>query len=95
MAKGYLVAHINIHDKNGFEEFKKMSIPVISKYEGKALVRNPNPDLREGDNAGLVIVLEFESIEKARNFYESEEYATAKIVREKACSTELVLVEGI
>ena len=95
MAKGYLVAHINIHDKNGFEEFKQMSIPVISKYEGKALVRNPNPDLREGGNAGLVIVLEFESIEKARTFYESEEYAAAKMIREKACSTELVLVEGI
>ncbi len=95
MAKGYLIAHIKIHDKDGFEEFRRMSLPIISKYEGKALIRNPKPDLREGDNAGLVIVLEFESIEHAKRFYESEEYSAAKVVREKACSTELVLVEGI
>ena len=50
MPKGYLIAHINIHDKEGFEEFRKMSLPVITKYEGKALIRNPNPDLREGSN---------------------------------------------
>ena len=48
MPKGYLIAHINIHDKKGFEKFREMSLPIISKYEGKALIRNPNPDLREG-----------------------------------------------
>lgn len=95
MAKGYLIAHINIHDKDGFDEFRKMSLPVISQYEGKALIRNPNPDVSEGENAGLVIVLECESIEHAKRFYESEEYSAAKLVRERACSTELVLVKGM
>jgi len=95
MSKGYLIAHINIHDKEGFERFREMSLPIISKYEGKALIRNPSPDLREGSNSGLVIVLEFASLEHAKRFYESEEYAAAKEIREKACSTELILVEGI
>ena len=39
------IAHINIHDKVGFEKFREMSLPIISKYEGRALIRNPNPDL--------------------------------------------------
>ena len=47
------------------------------------------------ENACLVIVLERGSIEYVNRFYESEEYSAAKVVREKACSTELVLVEGI
>ena len=42
MAKGYLVAHIRVHDKEGFEKFKEMSGPAISEYGGKVLVRNPN-----------------------------------------------------
>ena len=88
------------HEKNflllcGFEKFREMSLPIISKYEGKALIRNPNPDLREGSNSGLVIVLEFASFDHAKRFYESEEYSLAKQVREKASSTELILVEGI
>ena len=83
MPKGYLIAHINIHDKKGFEKFREMSLPIISKYEGKALIRNPNPDLREGSNSGLVIVLEFASLDHAKRFYESEGYTLAKQVRDK------------
>ena len=35
MAKGYLVGHILVHDKAGYEKFKEMSGPVISEYGGK------------------------------------------------------------
>ena len=95
MAKGYLVAHIRVHDKEGFEKFKEMSGPVISEYGGKVLVRNPSPDVREGSDSGLAIVIEFESIEDARKFYESDKYTEARAVRELAADTELILVEGM
>ena len=95
MAKGYLVAHIRVHDKEGFEKFKEMSGPVISEYGGKVLVRNPSPDVREGSDSGLAIVIEFEGIEGARKFYESDKYTEARAVRELAADTELILVEGM
>lgn len=95
MAKGYLVAHIRVNDKEGFEKFKEMVGPVISEYGGKVLVRNPNPDVREGSDSGLVIILEFESIEGARKFYESDKYTEARAVRELASDTDLILVEGM
>tara|TARA_B100000686_G_C16182634_1_gene661734 strand:- start:137 stop:286 length:150 start_codon:yes stop_codon:yes gene_type:complete len=40
MPKGYLVAHIRVHDKEIFEKFKTMSNPIIEQYGGKLLVRN-------------------------------------------------------
>jgi|TARA_B110000046_G_C12672619_1_gene265165 uncharacterized protein (DUF1330 family) len=95
MAKGYLVAHIQVHDKDGFEKFKAMSGPVISEYGGKVLVRNPNSETREGDPSGITIIIEFESMEDARKFYESDKYTEARIVRELAAETNLILVEGI
>ena len=95
MAKGYLVAHIRVHDKDGFEKFKEMSGAVISEYGGKVLVRNPSPDVREGGDSGLAIVIEFESIEGARKFYESDKYTEARAVRELAADIELILVEGM
>ena len=67
MAKGYLVAHIRVHDKEGFEKFKEMSGPVISEYGGKVLVRNPSPDVREGSDSGLAIVIEFEVLKVQGN----------------------------
>ena len=39
-------------------------------------------------------MIEFESIEQARALYESEQYTAARIVREAASDTHLVLIEG-
>ena len=95
MAKGYVIAHIKVHDKEGFGKFAEMAGPVISEYGGKILVRNPTPEVREGRESGVAVVIEFESIESARNFYESEKYTEAKAVRELASVSDLILVEGV
>ena len=95
MAKGYLIAHIRVHDKDAFEQFKQLSGAAIKAHNGKVLVRNPSPDHREGAAEGLAIVIEFESIDAARDFYESDAYSEARVVREKISDTDLVLVEGL
>ena len=95
MAKAYLIAHIRVHDKDAFEKFKAMSGPAIADHKGKVPVRNPAPDHREGDLRGLTIVIEFESMEAAKGFYESEAYTAARAVRETAAETDLMLVEGL
>lgn len=95
MPKAYLVAHIRIHDTEKFEEFKAMSGPVIQAYGGRVLVRNPAPDHREGDLRGLVIMVEFSTMDQARAFYDSPDYTAAKAVRELAADTDLMLIEGL
>ena len=95
MPKGYLVGTIKVHDKEKFPEFSAMSSPVISEYGGTVLVRNPTLEVREGRESGIVVVIEFENIEHARNFYESEKYTEAKKVRELASEAQLILVEGV
>ena len=95
MPKGYLIAHIRVHDKDAFEEFKQLSGQAIKAHNGKVLVRNPMPDHREGGAQGLAIVIEFDTLEAARAFYDSEAYTQARAVREKISDTDLILVEGL
>ena len=95
MAKGYIVADIHVRDKEGFEKFREMVLPVVEEYGAKILVRTPNAEAREGKKPGVVVVFEFESIDQARKFYESEAYQAAKAVRDKACDTDLFLAEGV
>jgi uncharacterized protein (DUF1330 family) len=95
MPKGYLIAHIRVHNKDAFEEFKQLSSAAIKAHNGKVLVRNPMPDHREGGAQGLAILIEFESLEAARAFYESDAYGEARAVREKISDTDLILVEGL
>jgi len=95
MAKGYVIADIHVRDKEGFEKFREMALPVVEEYGAKILVRTPNAEAREGKKPGVVVVFEFESIDQARKFYESEAYQAAKAVREKACDTDLIIAEGV
>ena len=59
------------------------------------LARNPAPEHREGELRGLAILIEFENLDKARAFYDSEGYTAARLVREKAAETDLMLIEGL
>ncbi|WP_424986335.1 DUF1330 domain-containing protein [Microbulbifer sp. S227A] len=95
MPKGYLVAHIRVHDKDRFAEFSSMSGPAIADHGGRVLVRNPTIDHREGAAQGRCIVIEFDSIEQARKFYDSDAYTAARAIRELAAETDLLLVEGV
>ncbi|WP_207548129.1 DUF1330 domain-containing protein [Cognatiyoonia sediminum] len=84
-----------MQDEEAFEEFKQMSGAAIKAHNGRALVRNPAPDHREGGAEGLAIVIEFESLDAARAFYESDAYSEARAVRERISDTDLILVEGL
>ena len=95
MPKGYLVANIRVTDQDKFQEFSGMAGPAIKKYGGKVLARGPVADRLEGDVTGIVMMIEFESMEVANSFYHSAEYQAAKAVREQCSDTDLKLAEGV
>ena len=95
MPEAYLIAHIRVHDKEAFEKFKAMSGPAIANHGGRVLARNPSPDYREGGLRGTMVLIEFDDMNAARGFYESEDYTAARAVRETAAETDLMLIEGI
>ena len=70
-------------------------ITCCGRLNGKVLVRNPHPDHREGGAKGLAVLIQFEDINSARAFYESDAYTEARAVREKISDTDLILVEGL
>ena len=95
MPKGYLVAHIRVHDPEEFERFKELSGRAIAEHGCRVLVRNPSPEIREGNVEGMVVLIEFDNIEAARAFYDSDAYRAARAEREVSAETDLLLVEGV
>ena len=61
-----------------------MSTPLFSEYGGRLLARNPEVETLEGNQEGLVVLIEFGSMYEARQFYFSDGYTAAKLVREKS-----------
>jgi len=72
-----------------------MSTPFSSEYGGRLVARNPEVETLEGNQEGLVVLIEFGSMDEARQFYFSDGYTAAKLVREKASEADLILVEGV
>ena len=95
MSKGYIIAHIDVHNAEKFGQFREMSAGVLSEFGGKVLVGNPTAEQREGQMKPLTIVVEFPDVDTARQFYESQGYGEARAVRQQAADTDLMIVEGI
>ena len=72
-----------------------MSTPLVSEYGGRLLARNPAVETLEGNQKSLVVLLAFDGMDEARQFYFSDGYTAAKLVREKASEADLILVEGV
>ena len=92
---GYLIADIEVTDPVAYQEYVKLTPAIIAKYGGKFLVRGGEAEVVEGAWAPhRLVVLEFESLERAKEFYRSEEYRPVMEIRHKTAVSNFVIVEG-
>ena len=91
----YLIAEVDVNDTAAYEEYKKITPGAVAAYGGKFIVRGGTVDSKEGGwKPTRLVVVEFPSMEQARKFYDSPEYAPALAIRLKAAKSKLVLVDG-
>ena len=92
----YVVIEIVVKDPEGYEEYKVLAPPVIDAYGGKYIARGGRAEILEGSwQPNRIVILEFESIEKAKQWLDSEEYQEAKALRHKYASSNAIVVEGV
>lgn len=93
--KAYVISDIDVTDPEIFESYKTASAGSLQMHGGRFLVRGGDVAVIEGDwSPARLAVLEFESVEKARRWIESAEYAQARGIRQKSARTRMVLVAG-
>ena len=92
----YVIAEVEVQDSAVFEEYRKLVPATIAQYGGKYIVRGGATETKEGGwTPKRVIVLEFPTMARAREWYHSAEYAPALAMRLKAAKSRTILVEGI
>ena len=93
---GYMIGNITITDPDAFAEYGKQVPGTVAAFGGTYLVRGGTPEKAEGNyNPVRIVVLQFESVEKAKEWYNSPEYAPLKEMRMKASTGDLYFVEGV
>lgn len=93
---GYVIVDVETTDPVEMDAYRKLVGPTVEKYGGRFLVRGGRSETREGDwQPKRVVVLEFPSLERARQWYDSEEYREPKQMRMRAGKANLIIVEGV
>lgn len=91
----YIVAHVRIDDWDAYREYMRHTPRVIQRFGGRFIVRGGTMETLEGPEEMLrLVVIEFPSMENARGFYRSDEYAKIKTLRDGAGFAKFVLVDG-
>jgi uncharacterized protein (DUF1330 family) len=93
---GYIIADVQITDAEAYERYKAAVPASLAAYGGKFLVRGGRVETLEGDwVTNRLVVLEFESVEQAKAWWASQEYAAPKQLRQSASVSQMIVVEGV
>lgn len=92
----YIVADVDVHDPARYERYKNLAPPAIAAHGGRYLARGGRTEVLEGGRSPRrTVILEFPSLEKAKTWWASVEYAEGKALRQACAETEMFVVEGV
>ncbi len=92
----YVISEVEVRDEQAFERYRAQAAQSITQYGGRYLVRGGAADLVEGGPPPkALVIVEFPSMRRAREWYVSNEYAEALEVRQSALTRRLIFVEGV
>lgn len=92
-SKGYVILTEEIKDPEGMKAYGQAAGAAMGGV--KVLAVDAKPQVLEGDWHGhQTVVLEFESVEAAQAWYDSEAYSAARALRQAAADTNAVILSG-
>lgn len=92
----YVINDMEITDPVAFDQYRQLSPATVAQYGGRFLVRGGAIEPQEGHWAPKrLVVLEFPSVEQARAWIDSPEYAPARRLRQLSATSNLIVVEGV
>lgn len=91
----YLIVEIEILDPVGYEEYKKHASATVHEYGGKYLVRGGKTEVLEGNwTPKRIVILEFPSVERAKEWLNCEEDREPRKMRHATARTNMIVVDG-
>jgi uncharacterized protein (DUF1330 family) len=92
----YVIALIEVTDPEQYRKYMAETPRIIAQFGGRFIARGGEKTTLEGPEENRRIALiEFPSLERAKEFYKSPEYQAAKQLRRGAARMSLVAVAGV
>ena len=83
-------------DAEALAEYRRRNTDAVAAHGGRFLARGGEHAVLEGAlDPRRIVIMEFADREQARGWYEGEDYAPLKALRQGASETDILLVEGV
>ena len=96
MSAYVIAAVMEAWDQDALIEYRKRNTDAVAAHGGRFVARGGPQEVLEGDwNPIRLVIIEFPDMDAARGWYESEQYAPLRTLRQGASTTEIVVVDGV
>lgn len=93
----YIISEVFATDPNpaALKEYREKAPAILASFNGRYLARGGKTQSLEGDPPKSIVILAFDSVEKAREWYDSPAYAAIRPLRQNSTKSRLYIVEGV
>ena len=92
----YVIVDIDITDPEQYERYKALAPATVAAYGGRYVARGGATLSLEGDwQSKRLVILEFDSLERAQAWHDSPDYRAARTLRQSATRSRMIAVEGV
>jgi uncharacterized protein (DUF1330 family) len=92
----YVIVYIQVNDPVEYEDYKRLAAPTVALYGGRYLARGGAVEVLEGEwMPNRLVILEFESAARAKDWLHSAEYKDVRAIRHRTANSNMVVVEGL
>jgi uncharacterized protein (DUF1330 family) len=92
----YILVDIDVTEPVQYEEYKKLGAETVTAFGGRYIVRGGKVEILEGTwPTSRLVILEFPTAARAREWWDSAAYGAARRVRQASARASMILVEGM
>ena len=92
----YIVVQVDVKDPERYADYRAMVPATLAKYGGRFIVRGGKTETLEGSwSPKRFVVVEFPSVEQAKAWWASPEYAEAKALRQATALSQMIVADGV
>jgi uncharacterized protein (DUF1330 family) len=91
----YVIAEVDITDPATFQKYGEQVAATLAPYNARFLIRTSKAHTVEGEAPKRIVMLVFDSAEKARDWYDSPAYDAIKPLRHRSAKTRIFIAEGL
>src|SRR5438067_111926 len=92
----YIIARVEVTDWNQYRQYTSATPAAIARYGGRFIVRGGQITTLEGEpETRRLVIIEFPTAERAREFYHSPEYTEVKKLRAGAAIGQFLCIDGV